>query len=482
MIGITSIVILVGLAVYTMKQPIEMQADPIVQDFYSIEDSNSNGEQQRINEYDIKLEIDPESGIFYGSATVRFFNRTDKSLNQIYLNDYLNLNKQIPDNPHNDIRNGNTYIIISSVLINNEKMSMQRKNTVLELALNKPLKPNQYADFTINFDGRFYVPQQGSQAIIAKHILPTVAVYDENGWDLSNKRFLDKNIYYSDIANYKVDIKAPKEYVIVATGTETDTEEGESDKKVTKIVANRVRDFNFALSKYYTREFKETANGIKINLYTYGNYDLAQKELILNQAKDIMNYYNNQVGSYPYSEIDIIESNERMQSFQTAEMVVFSRDWLKQQYMLAENMAYSIGYQWFGNVIGTDAYNNPWLNESLIRFLFYNYFYYDSQMASLNQTMSKNVDNGLKEKKHLKLGNSLAQYKKKEDYDIMIQQKGSLLFYNLRMNMGKEQFQNFLRQYYVSYAYKNVNRATFIDCLKSNSNFNTDEFMNKWLN
>ncbi len=91
---------------------------------------------------------------------------------------------------------------------------------IIKLNLPKPIKPGETITITTPFEVKLpsYFSRSGfadGQFMITQWY-PKPAVYDRNGWH--EFPYLDMGEYYSEYANYKVNIALPGSYIVGATG------------------------------------------------------------------------------------------------------------------------------------------------------------------------------------------------------------------------------------------------------------------------
>jgi len=75
----------------------------------------------------------------------------------------------------------------------------------------------------------------------------------------------------------------------------------------------------------------------------------------------------------------------------------------------------------------------------------------------------------------------LSEFKYIEEYKASVQDKGALLLYSLRQELGDDIFKEILRQYYSKYKFKNASTKDFISICQSISGKNLESFFSKWL-
>lgn len=487
-IGIIALALLVFAAIYVMQDPIEIQPEPIIQGFRTDSylssefESNTSAKEITANEYIVNIDIDPETYYFSGLSTIRYYNNTDKQLNDIYLNTYLNSFNKDPKEEGKNLHPAKYgWMNIDSVVINNEKVTLIKEQLGVKVQLKQPLPPKQSIEMIVSFEAKLPNGSErvgaNNKALWASNFLPTLAVYEEKGWD-KLKYYPIGTSFYSDIANYTVTFSTPLEYTVIGTGSEVETEEG--NKKLTKITAKMVRDFAFTMSKKYHKETQETENGVRVNLYTYS--PIKNTKQILSRAVDALTYYNQRIGSYPYQEIDIMENGMISEKAEASPgLIMISAKSLENQELVNFRLAYAIGHQWFYNVVGSDGKTDPWMDRALVFYLQLGYFYTPRGVEEVMKEELKQLDKELNNIRETRLSRSIDDYTSDTSYYWIVYSKGRAMFYALHGKMGDEKFKKFLQEYYKTYAYRNVTRKEFISLAESIYGASLQKFFEEWL-
>ena len=467
-----------------------------------IEESNSdkkeiqqpnNNTQPYYDTYTINLDIDPQQGKITGIERVKFKNTVEKTLNEIYMNIYINAFSEKCDYlPY--FLSDEKYIFpmnkeyvefnILSILINNESVSFSLNNTILNIKPQKPILPNEEIEITIQFDSKIpimtHYSGRGNSNLWLGNFIPSIAVYDKNGWNKSYYYPLGEPFYYN-ISNYDVTIVTPLEYVVAATGI---SESKELDgKKVTNISAKMVRDFAVLIGKNLQKDSIETNNGVTINLYyTDENYKKDTINEILNLTKKDIEYYTKNIGSYPYTQFNIVENDLYYEGDMQFSQIAFIDDSFFNGKNKITNLNFNLGLQWFKCIIGTDRVKENWLCEGFCEFLKIYIYYPPEQLKEIMNKEDEQLKEILENNKNSALLNSLSAYNSYEDYTNVQKRKSCLMIYKFYREFGEKNFSDFLQMYCSEYSFKNINSQDFINMCNKVYNEDLSEFFKKWIN
>lgn len=143
-----------------------------------------------------------------------------------------------------------------------------------------------YGENTINF-GNFY---------------PIVCVY-ENGF-VENKFVSNGDPFYSDIANYNVQITYNEKYTMASSGDVID-EKIENGRKTTSVKGEKLRDFCFVLSEKFQKT-SNTVDGVTVNYYYYDDENYEDN---LTLSCQVLQEFSNMFGEYPYKTLNVVKTS-----------------------------------------------------------------------------------------------------------------------------------------------------------------------------
>ncbi len=440
------------------------------------------------NTYKVNLEVNTETRNINGIEKVNYKNTTGHDLDKIYFNLYLNaFSSSYSIKPYFEqfeskiFKYGKDtgFINIKSIYINNENINFNQGGSILEIDLPETLKDKEETEITLQFGS--YIPKIAHRAgandksMWLGNFIPILCKYDETGWR-TDLYYPAGDPFYSDISNYEVIVSTPKEYTVVGTGIQSVAEK--DDKKITTISANLVRDFAFSLSKDYKVKSIKTDENININFYYYSN-DIYDIDGILSAAQKSIKYYSNKLGSYPYNELDIIETelffNNGGMEYPT--FIMMDSGYLKKAESV-NSIVHEIGHQWLYNIIGNDQIKEAWLDEGLNSYLQEGVLYSKSQ---IEQRIKKNYYD-LINLQIQPLSSTLSDYSNWSSYYNSQYTRAKIMIYSLNKKMGDEKFDEFLKLYYKKYNFKVAKTQDFIDTAQEVYGQDLTEFFDGWIN
>jgi len=177
--------------------------------------------------YTISITALPPDRTVKGVEQITYFNNSPDTLKRLNMKLILNMHRPGAARFSNAEADYLTPgVQIDSFLINGEKKDWdnEKKSATNEMvSLPKPLMPHDSVklDITWHFEVSKKSGREGmidSTTYYLAYFYPRVSVYDDyNGWD--TLPFLDAQEFYNDFNDYTLNVTAPKNYIVWATGT-----------------------------------------------------------------------------------------------------------------------------------------------------------------------------------------------------------------------------------------------------------------------
>lgn len=180
---------------------------------------------QNQGKYDMTIQVTPNTKMVEGTETITYTNHSPDTLHQVAIRFVNNLHK--PEAPRSGYVSPDFLsagLNIKSFEVNGQHYAIDSKDwgTVEEIPLKSTINPGQTAVFNISWSyplskqsGR--EGQLDSTTFFVAYAFPRISVYDDyNGWDMIPHT--DRAEFYNDFNDYNLTVKAPKNYVVWATG------------------------------------------------------------------------------------------------------------------------------------------------------------------------------------------------------------------------------------------------------------------------
>jgi hypothetical protein len=444
--------------------------------------------------YAISLTVNFNAHQIEGREIIDYTNAENAALDRLYL--------RLLPNGHGSYGDGS--LDVSKTLLDGKAISttLSINDSILAIDLPAPLAPGGQTQLELNFSGDVPVDFGGnatpsgygiynySNSIMAlANWYPILSVYDSKGWHLDPVSDIGDSVY-SDTAFYSVDISAPSDVKVAATGSEISSTAVDAKTTRHHYLSGPARDFFIIMSPNFQKA-EQTVDGTQINSYYIPSHEDGGMAA-LRVAATSLKIYNQQFGPYPFREFDIAEAPMRYAAGVEYPGIVIIGDFLYNQsnqanFVVAD--AHEVAHQWWYNVVGNDVFAEPWLDEALTSYTSSLYYEFGPGGTTAAQGLigywedryQKVVQAG----KDDAVNESLAHFESINDptvYSYVVYSKGALFFQALRQEIGDQAFFSALRNYYREYQFRIASGDDLLKIFEQAAGRPLGDFYRKWLN
>ncbi|OIJ11513.1 hypothetical protein BKP35_12285 [Anaerobacillus arseniciselenatis] len=193
-------------------------------------------------------------------------------------------------------------------------------------------------------------------------------------------------------------------------------------------------------------------------------------------ASDALGYFEENIGPYPFGQLDIILDELGMEypGIVTASSIYGSGpvnpDALKNM------VIHELSHQWFYGVISNDPFNDAWLDEGLASFSTSLYLF-----SSENQEVPyDSMDKQLEQLESIPVNLPLDKYDENMS-SYTYGKSGTMLWKLFEQRGGIKEAEKFLKTYYNYYQYKEIDTKEFVRFTKHYFNLEDESFFKEWL-
>lgn len=210
---------------------------------------------QNKGNYDITLTAHPTDRLIEGSEKIEYHNNSNDTLKSIVIRFVNNIHK--PGAARAGVAGPDfltpgltlTKFTIGDFTYHTDAKDWSTANTV---RLGKPILPHSSVE--LNIDWNYELSKESgregmldSTTMYIAYSYPRVSVFDDyNGWD--RLEHSDRAEFYNDFNNYKVAVKAPKNYIVYGTGDFVNPEEVLNEPYVSKLKESYTSDEIFHIA------------------------------------------------------------------------------------------------------------------------------------------------------------------------------------------------------------------------------------------
>ncbi|MEO0284773.1 MAG: M1 family metallopeptidase [candidate division WOR-3 bacterium] len=416
--------------------------------------------EQKVN-YKMDLELDTLKDILRGYEEITYKNNSPYILKELYLhlynNAYKNLNTYAYKSFFKDYlisfiriignffyKDG--YIEIDSVKIKNKKVRFKIDETLLLVSLEEDLKPSDSIKFEIYFKSKVPSLFRYRSGYSKNHydfgqFYPVMCVFDEKGWH--NRKWHFNAEFYHNFSNYIVKIKVPGNFIVAGVGeciSKNDTVKKDGFKEVI-FRAENVIDYFFSCDPDFLYQDTIIDNTHIIAFYRKKNE--SYKDSFLIRGVRAYNYLKEIFGEYPYKWLKIVDGLI-MGGMEYPGLALCGRDTF-------DLILHEIGHTYFMGILASNQEDEAWLDEGGTSFITDYYKFKKKKNLKIFYENSKNITETIREGFDDIL--LTASYAFKNNY-FSVYSKGSHIYAMLFDIMGEENFEKFLKEYYIRFRFK----------------------------
>ena len=477
----------------------------------------------RVANYNIEADFNPISKSISVNEEIVWINKTNFPTSEIQFHLYANAyksNNTLFAKAYSLTPDAQTQIDIKSFQVNGKSSQLiyfqpeianPHDSTVAKVLLNKKIESGD--SVRINFEYTMNIPRSvkrmgyatGRNFFFVSQWFPKVGVFENGKWVCSQYHpYLN---FYSDFGDYSVKIKVPSDYMVVATGVETEKSSDQFNTTYHFVQAG-VHDFVWLATdkilhrnNIYTRK-----DGSTITIQAYVQPERERYfDRYFTAVKNCLEYFENNIGIYPYQNISLIDVPRTSASggmeyptLFTVGAELFAPQAAGQPEYL---VTHEFSHQFFYGLIANNEVYEAWLDEGFtsyistkimyhyqpeiletfkfatyipvfgLNFLSYNeipliYTLVDVKVPEAARSITnyyKNLTIGSIADTSYKLPTRLS-------YVVNSYNKPELVLHTLERYLGHDKMMKILKEYYNEYKYKHPRGEDFINIVKRNCN------------
>ena len=396
--------------------------------------------------YHIDLQIPRNFRRLQIGERVLYTNRKDKPLDEVYFRLFPNA--------------AGGEATVSALMVNGRDVepTYEFADTALRVPLSPALQPGERVEIEIDLTVKVAREMGGNYGLFGyfddilalDEFYPVIPVYDDEGWNVQVPPPNGDWPYY-DASFYLVRVTAPSNVMVVASGVQVG-HELEARNQTLTFAAGPARSFYLAASKRFVA-ISKTVGETTINCYVVDNLEDERSNITLQQVKDALKSFEPRFGVYPYTEFDIVSTPMQAGGVEYPGVIAISLDLYTADSPMAaleSTVAHEAAHQWFYNLVGNDQEDEAWLDEALAQYITGVYYrdtystraeldWHDWMFGNWSRAGQVNIPIGLPS----------GSYTDKE-YGAIVYGRGPLFIVALDETMGRDTFDEFLRDYVAS--------------------------------
>ena len=483
--------------------------------------SQQNAYYQQSAKYKMGIDIDAQNFTYQGNQTLTYINNSPDELKVVYFHLYWNAfkpNSMMDQRVQSQGKNGDSRLQTNGVSRlasipkeeegahnihwikqNGKDLKFEIQETIMKVELNTPIKPNSSTTFTMEWDA--VIPQQIRRSgrnnregidMSMTQWYPKIAEYDYDGWatfDYIGREF------HAPFADFEVNIKIDKDYIIGAGGTlenplevkgydqNANIKSDSKNKATWKWTAKNILDFAFAADRDYTVESFTILDGPKI----YYVYQKSEKTQLWEESKPYVTKFfqlmNATLGRYAYPSYAFIQGGDGGMEYGMCTLMLGEGRTLEG---LVGLMVHEGGHSWNQQMLAYNESVRPWMDEGFTS-------YYDDlimhQLFPPKEPVANPFVNSIKSYVNFtKTGKEepavwLADHHDGGNaYSIASYVKGEVFLVQLGYIVGEQNLSLIMKEFFNQWKMKHPTERDFLHIAQKTSGMDLKWFQHYWIN
>ncbi len=483
--------------------------------------AQQNAYYQQYAQYKMDIDVDANNFTYAGKQTITYTNNSPDELKVIYFHLYWNAfkpNSMMDQRVQSQGKSGDSRLQVNGISRlasipkdqegaqnihwikqNGKNIKFDIQETIMKVYLDKPVKANSTTTLTMEWDA--VIPQQIRRAgrnnsegidLTMTQWYPKIAEYDYDGWatfDYVGREF------HSPFADFEVNIKIDKDYVIGAGGTLENPSEvkgyqsnasvkTDSKNKATwKWTAKNILDFAFAADRDYTVENFTILDGPKI----YYVYQKSDKTIFWETSKPYITKFfqimNATFGRYVYPSYAFIQGGDGGMEYGMCTMILGEATSLDG---LVGLMVHEAGHSWNQQMMAYNESVRPWMDEGFTSYyedlVMYQLFPPQSPVANPFVSAINSYINFTKTGKEEPAVWLADHHDDGRAYSFASYVKGELFLVQLGYIVGEQNLSLIMKDFYEQWHLKHPTERDFMHIAQKISGMDLKWFLHYWIN
>ena len=434
-------------------------------------------------EYLVYVRIDAALSRLEGLAEIRYTNRADVPLTEVYFRSFPNFFLEKP-------------LEITDLSVDGQTVEPQfaLANTVFSVPLPEVLAPG--AAFLIRLGFSLDIPPAeaapfslfgfGGGILALDNFFPSLVVLGPEGWSLGDPPQWEENAH-TEAALFLVTVELPETLVVAAAGVEIARSAGQGRQTIT-FAAGPARSFALAagadLSVTSVRVGETT-----IHSYAAPGLDAGAADALAFAERALI-AFNDRLGDYPYTEFDLVSTPILASGSASSGLVVINRRYYEEGGVIRDvpalndlerTVAHELAHQWFYNLVGNDYANEVWFPEAFAQYmtaLYYLDVYGPEEQALYERDWTARWSEV--GSRPIPIGLSVGDYGAGEVRAI-VYGRGPLFISALSDRIGEQTFDTLLATYFVEYAWELAGGESFREMAENLCACDLEDLFVEWI-
>jgi len=199
------------------------------------------------------------------------------------------------------------------------------------------------------------------------------------------------------------------------------------------------------------------------------------------RAPDMLDYYTELVGPYPYEKLAHVESSTRFGGMENSSAIFYGRGGWEARSMGEGVIAHETAHQWFGDAVSPASWYHLWVSEGFASYFGPLYFEARDGADAFRTLMRGSRETALTSGV---VGQAIVDSTSNQLFDLLNAnnyQKGSWVLHMLRRKLGDEDFFRGVRAYYRDHRHAEAETEDVRAALERASGQDLETFFEQWV-
>lgn len=454
-------------------------------DFLSGSDLGNDGEEAVFppgdeTTYQMGIYLDTLSLTLSGTSIIETRNNCTRPLKELYFTAYPHVfqSRALTPAPLSAYSRGFDpgRINVTGLEVNGRSVEYILRDVSLVAMLPEDVLPDEKIDIRMTWEVK--IPRAAYRfgtedgVIMLSNFYPVLNVRRGEEWLLSSNTSFGEPFCFQ-CANYMVKVNVPSEFQVVSSGVVIEREAEANGRDTIFIEAREARDFVLVAS-WRHQVLQTRVMGTNLRCHILPGYESVGRG-VLARAVRVFRYYSCTFGSYPYSELDIVQvPMQGLQGMEYSGVVFLRKEVFQKSYGEGKRdflLAHEIAHQWWFGLVGNDQLREPWLDEGLANW---------SAHCYLKEMEGKSYPTRYNIYPEADLSRELGEMGSKGEYLATAYADGEAFWFALEKELGKEKVIRVLRRYLAEYRYRIATTRNLQKVIEEEAGKDMGPFYEKW--
>jgi aminopeptidase N len=366
---------------------------------------------------------------------------------------------------------------VLGVSLGNQSLVANHHGDKLKILLPESMAPDTVFELEVRYEGE---PRSGLH--ISKNKFGERVFFADN-WPDQGHQWLPSVDHPSDKAAVEFIVTAPDHYAVVANGLKVEESSLDMNRKLThwrEDVPIPVKVMVIGVARFAMQE-SARLNDVSITSWVFPQ-NRAEGFHDYSVAVRALDYFQKNVGPYPYKKLANVQSKTRFGGLENANTIFYFENSVTGKGEQEALIAHEIAHQWFGNSATENDWHHVWLSEGFATYFTNLYLEHTYGRERFVKQLLANRDKVIRY--HQKVVRPIVDVTIEDPKNVLspntYEQAGWVL-HMLRQEIGDELFWQGIRHYYAKFAGKNAMSADFQASMEQVSGKDLTKFFQQWL-